>query len=784
MRFGVVLMPQKDRPHAQAPGSGTLQAKFIQATAVHRQGKLTEAERIYRDILHQQPNHFDALHRLGIIAAQTDRTEMAVELIGRAIELNSTDANAHNNLGNALLELKRADDALKSYDKAIALNPGDAEAHHSRGLALQDLRRLDDALASFDQAIALKADFADAFYNRGNVLQNLNRAGDALSSYDKAVGLRPNFAEAYCNRGHTLHQLKRCDDALSNYNRAVALKPDFAEAYYNRGNLCAELKQYEEASDAYSKTLDVKPDFADAWLGLGNVLCNLKRHEEALSAYDNALDLKLDLEGAWLGRGNVLDALKRHDEAANAYARVLKINPKHPLTKGTFLHQKMLACEWTGIDDLIADIECDVQNGRLSAEPFGWQGVSKSPRSLQLCAEHFSQARFPADIRFNHTVAPLAKGRIRVGYVSGEFRDQATSHLVVGVLEQHDKSRFEIFAFDNGWDDHSEIRKRINDAVSNVIDVSRLSDSATAATIHESQIDILVNLNGYFGEHRMGVFAQRPAPIQVNYLGFPGTLGANYIDYIVADRHVIPEDQRKFYAEKIVYLPNGYQPNDREKSIASYTDRAEYGLPERGFVFCCFNNNYKILPAVFDGWMRILGQVSDSVLWLIAGGATTETNLRKEAMARGVSAERLVFAKRIPLPLHLGRHQRADLFIDTLPYNAHTTASDALWAGLPVLTCVGETFAGRVGASLLNAIHLPELITATLEEYENVAIDLATHPKKLDEIRNKLAKNRLTTPLFDTALYTKHIELAYLAMYERRQGGLPAHHIVVQSQLR
>ena len=776
-------MPQKDRPQAQAPGSGTLQAKFIQATAVHRQGKLAEAERIYRDILNQQPNHFDVLHRLGIIAAQTGRTEMAVELIGRAIELNSADANAHSNLGNALLELKRAGDALKSYDKAIALVPDDAEAHNSRGFALQDLRRFDDALASFDRAIALKADFADAYYNRGNVLQNLNRAGDALASYDKAVALKPDFAEAYCNRGHALHQLKRCDDALSNYNKAVALKPDFAEAHYNRGNLCAELKQYEEASGAYSKALNLKPDFADAWLGLGNVLASLKRHEEALSAYDNALDRKLDLEGAWLGRGNVLDAMKRHDEAAIAYARILKINPEHPFTKGTFLHQKMLACEWTGVDDLIADIDRDVQNGRLSAEPFGWQGVAKTPRSLQLCAEHFSQARFPADIRFDHAAAPPAKAKIRVGYLSGEFRDQATSHLVVGVLELHDKSRFEIFAFDNGRDDQSEVRKRINAAVSNVIDVSRLDDAACAATIHENRIDILVNLNGYFGEHRMGVFAQRPAPIQINYLGFPGTLGANYIDYIVADRHVIPEDQKKFYAEKIVYLPNCYQPNDRKKSIASSLSRAEYGLPEQGFVFCCYNNSYKILPEVFDSWMRILKQASNSVLWLIAGGTTTEANLRKEAVARGVSAERLVFAERIPLPLHLARHRLADLFIDTLPYNAHTTASDALWAGLPVLTCVGEAFASRVGASLLNAIRLPELITATLAEYEKVAVDLATYPKKLEAIRNKLAENRLTTPLFDTALYTKHIELAYSAMYERRQSGLPADHIVVQNEL-
>ena len=370
--------------------------------------------------------------------------------------------------------------------------------------------------------------------------------------------------------------------------------------------------------------------------------------------------------------------------------------------------------------------------------------------------------------------------KIRIGYLSGELREHATSHLIVGLLELHDNSRFEIYGIDNGWDDQSEIRQRINASVHSIIDIRRMSETLAAAAICENEIDILVNLNGYFGEPRTGVFANRCAAVQVNYLGFPGTLGASYMDYIIADRYVIPENHKEFYSEKIVYLPNCYQANDNKKKIGTYNfTRLELGLPEKGFVFCCFNNNYKILPDVFDCWMRILRQVDGSVLWIIEDNAIAASNLRKEAVARGISADRLVFAKRMPLSDHLARHRLADLFLDTLPYNAHTTASDALWAGLPVLTCLGQTFPGRVAASLLNAIHLPELITTTLEAYEQMAIELATYPERLAATKHKLAENRLTTPLFDTKLFTKHIEAAYTVMYQRHQAGLAPDHITI-----
>ena len=505
-----------------------------------------------------------------------------------------------------------------------------------------------------------------------------------------------------------------------------------------------------------------------------------RRYDAALAAYDKALSFKPDLAEAWLGRGFALGRTKRHQEAAAAYADLLKADPMFPFTKGRLLFQKMRSCDWSELGTLIDEIESDVCSGRLSAEPFGWQGVARSERSLYFCAKMYNKKEFPKFVG-GSTRQPLNNhGKIRIGYLSGELREQATSHLIVGVLESHNRSRFEIYGIDNGWDDQSEIRRRISASVNGMIQIRQLSDQLAVAAIQDNQIDILVNLNGYFGEMRMGVFARRCAPVQVNYLGFPGTLGADYMDYIVADQHVIPEAHREFFTEKVVYMPDCYQANDNRKKIGTHDfTRAELGLPEDAFVFCCFNNSYKIVPDVFESWMKLLERIEGSVLWLINDNTAALSNLRREASARGIDIGRLVFAKRMALSDHLARHRSADLFLDTLPYNAHTTASDALWAGLPVLTRIGETFAGRVAASLLHAVGLPELITRTREEYERIAIDLATYPTELALIRAKLAQNRLTTPLFDTQLFTRQLESAYEAMYKRHRAGLPPDHIFV-----
>ena len=740
-----------------------------------------EAFAAYDEALALKPDLAEAWVGRGYAFVELKRYDEASAAYDKALALKPDLADAWLGRGNVFFVLKRYDESFAAYGNALALKPDLANAWLGRGNAFNGLKRYDEAFAAYDKALALKPDLAEAWVGRGYAFVELKRYDEASAAYDKALALKPELADAWHGRGNVFFELKRYDEASAAYDKALALKPELADAWLGRGNVFFELKRYDEASAAYDKALALKPEFADAWLGRGNVFFELKRYDDAFGAYDKALVLMPDLAEAWLGRGNVFNKLKRHEEATGAYAKALKVKPQYPFAKGSMLHQKMLCCDWKEVNYLIEEIERDIASGKLSAGPFGWQGIAKSERSLQLCAKLYNENNFPANINIS-TRRPLANNnsKIRIGYLSGEFREQATSHLLVGVLECHDNTHFEIYAFDNGWDDQSEIRRRINHSVHGVINIQQLSDPSAVAAICENQIDILINLNGYFGEHRTRVFAQRPAPIQVNYLGFPGTLGASYIDYIIADQHVIPPDHNAFYTEKVVYLPNCYQANDRKREIGTrFYSREECGLPEKGIVFSCFNNNYKIMPDIFDCWMRILKQVEGSVFWLLEDNQAAAGNLRKEAVARGVDAERLIFAKRIPPPEHMARHRLADLFLDTLPYNAHTTASDALWAGLPVLTCIGETFAGRVAASLLNAIRLPELITATLEAYEQMAIELAAHPEKLAIIKRKLAENRLTTPLFDTKLFTKHIEAAYSAMYERHQASLAPDHIVI-----
>jgi len=708
------------------------------------------------------------------------RLEDSITQFNKLLSIQPNHIAALNERGTVLAEMKHYASALESVEKALAFQPQYAEAHLNKGNLCSLRKSYDEAIGSFDRALAVKPNLFYAWLGRGNVLRGLTRYDEALVAYDKALALKPDLAGAWLGRGNVFTELKRYDEALAAYDKALAFKSDLAEAWLGHGNVFFGLKRHDEAFAAYDKALALKPDLAGAWLGRGNVFTELKRYDEALAAYDKALAVKPDSAGAWIGLGAVFDRLKQHDQAARAYGKVLGIDPKYAFATGLLLHQKMLTCDWKELDYLVQKIECDIVSRKLSAWPFGWQGIATSERSLELCASLYAESEFPANIKQIRKVTSTEKRKIRIGYLSGEFREQATSHLLVGVLENHDLTQFEIFAFDNGWDDQSDIRQRINRSVRNIVDISRLSDPSAVAVINDNQIDILVNLNGYFGLHRMGVFAQRAASIQVNYLGFPGTLGASYIDYIIADHHVIPENHKLFYKEKIGYLPNCYQANDKKKRIGSHVfSRQECGLPDKGFVFCCFNNNYKIVPEIFDRWMRILSKVDDSVLWLIEDNQSSATNLRKEAATRGVNPERLVFARRIPLQDHLARHRLANLFLDTLPCNAHTTASDALWAGLPVLTQIGETFAGRVGTSLLTAIGLPELIATTPNIYERMAIDLAMHPEKLMVINHKLAENRLTTPLFNTELFTKHIEAAYAAMYERDQMGLPPDHIVI-----
>jgi protein O-GlcNAc transferase len=777
-----------------------LDALMARAQGLHRGGNLAQAEGLYREVLRRAPRHFDALHSLGLLALQAGHPQPAADLIAQALAVKPDDAGALGNLGYALHVVQRHADALYAFDRALALDPRLVEALSNRGNTLSMLGRHDEAIASFDRALALRPDYVEAAYNRGNALHAAARLDEALAAFDAVLAVRADIAQAHNNRARVLQDLGRHDEALAGYERAVALVPayvgaivgrgaarlalardaealaDFdaalridpahAPAHYDRGNALLALRRPGDAVAAFTRCLELDASHVDARINRGNAFHALRRHDDAIADFDAALLAGPDAPGVACNRGNALLELKRYDEAAAAFARVLELDAGYPYAIGKRVHAQAMACDWRELPALIAAVHAGVAAGRATIEPFALCGFATDPMALRRCAELFTADQFPTQPPL---VAPghrHAHAKIRIGYLGGEFRHQATSILATELFELHDKSRFEIVAFDNGWDDGSALRRRIDAAFDEIVDISALADAAAAREIARREIDILVNLNGYFGLGRTGVFARRPAPVQVNYLGFPGTMGAAYVDAIIADADTIPAGEEAAYTERVVRLPRCYQPNDRQRAIAAVAPtRAAVGLPDDAIVFACFNNTYKILPDTFAAWMRILAAVDGAVLWLLEDNDAATRNLRAAAAALGIAPERLRFAPRIALDEHLARHALADLFLDTLPYNAHTTASDALWAGLPVLSCLGSTFPGRVGASLLHALDLgDELLAPDMAAYEARAVALARAPARLAAIRARLAAARATAPLFDTPAYCRDLERAFEAL--------------------
>jgi predicted O-linked N-acetylglucosamine transferase (SPINDLY family) len=505
------------------------------------------------------------------------------------------------------------------------------------------------------------------------------------------------------------------------------------------------------------------------------VLLQLNRPQEALASYDRALATKPDFAEALNNRGDALLDLGRHEELIENYKTLLSVKPDYDYARGGLLRAQMQCCEWAEYDESTAQTSEDIRSGKRADTPFNFLAVSESAADQLKCSQTFVADKYPA------AAQPVWRGeryrhdKIRVAYLSADLRDHAVAHLIAGLFEAHDRTRFDIAAISFGPDPNDEMRARLRAAFNRFIDVREKSDQDIALLLRELEIDIAVDLQGFTKHCRPGIVAHRAAPVQVNYLGYPGTMGAPYIDYILGDQHVIPPEHQSYYTEKVVYLPECYQPNDSKRRIAARTPtRAELGLPDDGFVFCSFNNTYKFTPAMFDVWMRLLRHVEGSVLWLQEVNATAAKNLRREAIERGIDANRLVFAPRVPrLEDHLARYRLADLFLDTLPFTAQATASDALWAGLPVLTRLGGAFAGRVAASLLNAVGLPELIAGSREDYEALALKLAFNRELLADIKARLAQNRATYPLFNTDRFRRHIEAAYVTMWERGQSGEP-----------
>jgi predicted O-linked N-acetylglucosamine transferase (SPINDLY family) len=720
----------------------SVQNLLARAVALHQAGRLAEARALYQAILTAEPRQADALHLLGVTHFQTGEPAEAVTLIGKAIAIAPNNPSQYQNIALAYRALGRPEDALAHYAKAIARNPAYADAYSNRGVLLQEMGRFGSALADYDQALQHNPMLAEAWTNRGAVLRAMGRLEDAVASCERALALNPNFAAAHVGLGAALHALKRHDEALASYSRAIALQPDFADAYNNRGTLLRELRQLDAALKDFEAAVALNPAAADAYIN----------------------------------RAPALRDLKRLDEAVESYAQALALRPGADYLPGYLLHTKMMLCDWRGFDEALAGLLAGIAAAQPVVTPFALLGLVDDPQLQKQVAQTYTAAKYPRShekISWTAAKQKPAGEKIRIGYYSADFHNHATAYLLIEALESHDKERFEITAFSFGPDSDDAMRQRLLAAFDGFIDVRDRSDRQIALLSREKRIDIAVDLKGHTQDSRPGIFAAGCAPIQAQYLGYPGTFGADYIHYLIGDGVVTPKGSEGGYAEKLVRLPHSYQANDARRAIAAQAfTRAQMGLPEHGFVFCCFNNAYKILPATFASWMRILKAVDGSMLWLLADHSKAAQNLRAQAEAHGVAAERLVFAERMPLAEHLSRHRLADLMLDTLPYNAHTTASDALWAGVPLVTCRGNAFAARVAASLLRAVGLPELITDSEAACETLAIDLARDPAKLKALRDKLAENKKTAPLFDGKLMARHLEAAFTAMQDRRAAGL------------
>ncbi|MBV8754735.1 MAG: tetratricopeptide repeat protein [Hyphomicrobiales bacterium] len=749
------------------------ETKLREATRLHHAGRLDEAGLLYEAILTTGNRNFDALHQLGILRYQQARHQQAQALLEQALALNPESSPAWCNKGLVLQALGRPGEALASYDRAIGLGSGHAEIHNNRGNVLFELGRPQEALAAHEEALRLNPHSALAYNNRANVLRHVGRLAEALASYEQAIWLKPDYVEAHVNRAVVLVAVGRAEEAITSYQRIIALRPADAELHVGLSRVLMSLNRLEEAFASCNQAIALKPDHAEAHRNRGNLLTTVRRHAEALASFDKVLALIPGDLDAHIRRAFVLLALQRPAEALASYEHVYAANPGHALAFGGIANAALECCDWRRTEEIAPQLPQRVADGRFVIEPLTVLGYDCSAGAQFECARHFARFRVPTLPQPLRPRVPYRHDKIRLAYLSADFRRHPVSYQITELIEVHDRGRFEVIGVSFGPDDGTPARKRIAAAFDDFIDVRNVSDREVASIMRRREVDIAVDLMGYTTSERVGILAHRPAPVQVQYLGFAGTMGTDFIDYVIADPLILPFDQQAHWAEKIVHLPECYLVNDRKRAIAREpVSREAAGLPETGFVFCCFNTTRKITAAVFDVWMRLLGKIAGSVLWLARDNDEAQRNLRREAQARGIDPARLVFMERVTSSeQHLARHALADLLLDTLPYGAHSTGAAALWAGLPFITCLGATMQSRIGASILRAAGLPELVTHSLDEYEQLAARLAADPSELATIRCKLQTNRLACPLFDTDRFRRHIEAAYLRMWEQHRQG-------------
>jgi len=646
--------------------------------------------------------------------------------------------------------------AIRCFRASIQADNKIAAVHHDLGVALCQNDQHEAAQICFEQAVSLEPRLAAAWFNGGNALCRLKRTSDAIRWFLKAVQVDPRFADAHYNLATAYKTIQNDEQALRHYSAAISADPNMPEAHNNLGTLLLKARRFDEAVSSFQRAIALRPDYRQAIYNLSLALNRSERVEQAIPYALRAVQLKPDY-----GEGLVL------------LVSMLQQTCDWPSLER--YNQRLEALTVDQLNAGMRPAEPPFMSFTRSADPVRNYQVARS-WSRWLTAQRGGPVR-----RFDFGGRRHKGGRIVVGYLSEQFRDAATAHLMADLFKHHDRNRFRIAAYSCGMDDGSYHRRAIEQGVDQFIDIRAFSDAAAAERIYHDGVDILVDLIGWMHGHRMGILALRPSPIQVNYLGFPGTTGADFMDYIIADPVVIPPDHRRHYSEKVVYLPHCYQTTDPHPPTCDrVASRREFGLPEGKIVFCSFSTDYKIEPEMFGAWMRILTNVPQSVLWLLVRTSTAQTNLRREAQMHGVDPQRLVFAKPLNKAQHLNRLALADLALDTHIVNGHTTVSDALMAGLPVITLMGTHFASRVAGSILRAIDMEALVTHSLDDYVRLATRLGGTHGRLLELKQKLSRNKFQAPLFDTRRQARFIENAYEQMWLRFRQGLAPQELIVK----
>jgi predicted O-linked N-acetylglucosamine transferase (SPINDLY family) len=795
-------------PHTGRPD---LTIAVRQAMQAYRDGRLDEAAQACATVISWDSGHFDAHHLAGVVKlAQGDAGE-AIRLLTEAVKLKARSPEAASDLGralhragdhvaavgqheralslrpaypealdglgNALRALGRLEEALQSYQRALTYAPHYAEALNGRGAVLLDLGRAEEALESCTQALAADPDFAEAHFNRGNVFRALGRHQRALASYDEVLKLRPFYVGALANKSAIFSLLDRYEEALAAAQAALGLDPDHVDALVNSGVATQHLGRLEEAVAAYDKALAVAPEQVEALRHRAAAERDLGRLDAALESFGRVVALAPEDADALYEQGTVLRRLGRHGEALASFEKALAISPANGYALGSATLAALGVCDWAKAERWGHDIALRIEKAKV-VSPFVVLAVSDSPRLHALAARNFVRDRVRISAR--PPSANRNRNKIRVAYVAADDFGAAAAGPIAALAARHDRARFDVIGISFGGAADSERRAALGAGFDQFHDVTTRTDAAAARLLRELEVDIAVDVDGYAEDGRPGIFAARPAPIQVNF-GYPATSGAEFIDYIIADRTVLPFDQQKVVTEKIVQLPDCHQASDgRPEPAPELPSREAVGLPETGFVFCCFAEGFKIARPVFDVWMRLLSRHEGSVLWLSPGSDAVD-RLRREATARGIDPARLVFAAPAPPAEHLSRHRLADVFLDTLPFNT-VAAGDALWAGVPVVTCKGNAFAARIGASLATATGQSDLIAADLAGYEALALRLAAESERLAECKRRLADGRAVAPLFDLDRFRRHVESAYAKMCVLLRSGTPPQSFAVTAE--